>query len=184
MVRVLFLYEKKDFQYRLKKFNKSNLAIFGDHLLVEPNSETGVYGIAIKLMTIDPNVFPFEILDYNTHTGIDIIVKQDKITPIHQSKLFYVEFKYFLQGQLNHSFENIHSIICWDTNIKHGDYVVDINREERSMVIADPHETGGYTKYFLDSPKRAHKIEVYVLKDYLRETYNLEFRPRSGEEIV
>jgi hypothetical protein len=45
-------------------------------------------------------------------------------------------------------------------------------------------EEGDTTKYFLDHPKRGLKIEVYVLRDYLREKYGLEFRTRTGDETV
>jgi hypothetical protein len=93
--------------------------------------------------------------------------------------LYYVEFKLWLTQQFNHSFENLFSIVCWDTEIKSGDILTDVNDEERKMQIISADGTEGYTKYFLDNPRKAHKIEVFVLKDYLREKLSLEFRPRT-----
>jgi hypothetical protein len=132
----------------------------------------------VTLSALDQEMFPFLIVDYNTHTGIDVIAKGDHHTPIHQSRLFYVEFKYFLTKQLNHSFENLHSIVCWDTEVKHGDIVTDVNGEDRRMHIVAATKAGDYTGYFLDHPKKGLKIEVLVLKDYLRERHGIEFRPR------
>jgi hypothetical protein len=83
----------------------------------------------------------------------------------------------------NHSFANLHSIICWDTDLKHNDVVRDINREERKLLIAPVDKEGEYTRYYLDNPKRAHKIEVFVLKDYLKEKLGIEFRPRTAVDV-
>jgi hypothetical protein len=108
------------------------------------------------------------------------VVKGDRTTPIHQSRLFYVELKYYLTPSFNHSFQNLHSIVCWDTELKHEDIATDVNREERKMTIASPAGPGDYTRYYLDHPRSAHRIEVYVLKDYLSEKLGLQFRPRAA----
>ena len=173
--------EKKDFDYRLKLFNRSNVSRFEGVELVEPNHETGVFALLIKLSTIKPALFPFCVVDYNTHTGIDAIAKGDHTTPIQQSKLYYLELKFQLSTQLNHSFDNLQAIICWDTKVKHGDKVVDINGNERVLRIEQPSRDATYTGYFLDSPRKVH-IEVYVLKDYLREKLQIDFRPRTTLE--
>ena len=89
--------------------------------------------------------------------------------------------KNHLTKDFNHSFVNLHSIVCWDTEIKHDEIIVDIAKEERKMKIIAPSEKGDYTRYFLDRDKSGHKIEVFVLKDYLKEILKLEFRPRPGE---
>ena len=176
--------ETKDFEWRKKKFNQSNVAQFEGHSIVAPSSESGLYGVVIQLVTIRPDIFPFEILDYNTHTGIDVIVKSDYTAPIHQAKLYYAEFKYILSNELNHSFRNLFSIVCWETSVKHGDTITDINGETRIMRIVGPVASEDCTKYFLDNPSAAHKIQVYVLKDLLRERYTVEFRPRTEAATV
>lgn len=176
--------EKKDFEWRLKRFNRSNVAEYQGRELVEPSHESGVFGLVVALSSLDKTMFPFTVLDYNTHTGIDVIAKGDQHTPIHQSRLYYVEFKFFLNKQLNHSFENLHSIVCWDTEVKDGDIVTDINGEDRRMHIVPKTKEGDYTGYFLDHPKKNLKIEVLVLKDYLKERHGIEFRPRSSEDVA
>lgn len=174
--------EKKNFEWRIKKVNRSNVCTFNGLTLVEPERESGVFSIALLLSTQIPDLFPFQILDYDTHEGIDVIAKGNKSTPITSAKLFYVEFKQTLTGNFNHSFENLHSVVCWDTDIKHDDYVKDINSEERKMQIIQP-DNGDYTRHFLDNPKKAHKIEVFCLKKYLKEKLNIEFSPRTSHSI-
>lgn len=52
------------------------------------------------------------------------------------------------------------------------------------MVISAPTQPGEHTKYFLDEPRNPHKIEVFVLKHYLKEKLNIEFRPRTLVETA
>lgn len=136
------------------------------------------------LSQIEKNLFPFHVIDYDTHDGIDVIAKGDDSTPIASAKLFYVEFKRTLSKGFNHSFVNLHSVVCWETDIKHDDVLQDINNEERKMQIISPDDAGDYTRYFLDNPKKAHKIEVFVLKTYLKEKLKIEFSPRSSTAVV
>lgn len=170
--------EKKDFVWRTDRAQKSNIALLDGYTLVKPEQESGVFALLVQLGLLRPDLFPFQIVDYDTHAGYDVIVKGNDNAPIYQSKLYYVELKHTLKNQFNHSFENLHSIVCWDTELKHGDTAEDIAKEERKLQIVDGEKTGEYTKYFLDRSRSSHKIEVFVLKDYLREKLNLEFRPR------
>ncbi|HDL01284.1 MAG TPA: hypothetical protein ENH23_03525 [candidate division Zixibacteria bacterium] len=176
--------EKKNFDWRIKKVNKSNIAEYKGETLVEPERESGVYSLFLMISHIHKDLFPFQIIDYDTHDGIDVIAKGDKTTPIASSKVYYIEFKRTLSSGFNHSFENLHSVICWETEIKHGDILVDVNGEERKMAILPPDESTNYTKYFLDNPRKAHKIEVYVLKQYLKEKLGIDFKPRTQNAIV
>ena len=54
--------ERKDFEYRKKKFNQSNVTEYDGRTIVEPNHESGVYGLLIALTTIKPDVFPVWVL--------------------------------------------------------------------------------------------------------------------------
>jgi len=176
--------EKKQFAWRLEKLKKANIAEFNGITLVEPERESGVFSICLLVSNKNPEIFPFQIIDYDTHDGIDVIAKGDKTTPIASAKLFYVEFKRTLAKNFNHSFENLHSVVCWETHLKHDDIIKDINNEERKMQIIQPENENDYTKYFLDNPGKAHKIEVYVLKDYLKQKLKIEFRPRTRNASV
>jgi hypothetical protein len=176
--------EKKDFEWRKKKVNKSNVAEHKGYALVEPATESGVFGLVVQLSMIEPELFPFSILDYNTHSGYDLLVKGDHTTAIHQSRLYYVELKNYLTNELNHSFANLHSIVCWDTKVAHGEEITDINNETRTMKIAAAERDGEPTRYLLDHPNRQTKVEVFVLKHYLKEKCGIEFQARSDIAVV
>lgn len=176
--------EKRDFEDRKKKFNKSLVAEFKGQTLSAPQHESAVFGLVITLSTLEPGCFPFEILDYNTYQGYDLLVKGDHSTPIQMSKLFYVELKYILGSELNHSFENLKAIVAWESGIKNQGHVTDNNGETRTLQVLPPDKQGDVTKFFLDHPRRGFKIEVYVLKEYLRERFGLEFRTRNADETV
>lgn len=176
--------ERKDFEWRKKKINKTGIAEYKGHLIVEPATESGVFGLVVQLSMIEPGLFPFTILDYNTHSGYDLLVKGDAAMPIHQSKLYYVELKNYLTTELNHSFANLHSIVCWDTKVAHGEEVTDLNKETRTMKIAQAEKDGDPTRYLLDHPNRQTKVEVFVLKQYLKEKCGVEFQPRTDVATV
>lgn len=180
--------EKSDFKKRIDKVNRAKIADFEDDIsgktvhLIEPQSEQGVFTIFMQLSAIQPDIFPFVIVDYDTHRGIDVIVKADDTMPIKSSKLYYVEFKNYLSKVFNHSFENLHSIVCWDintTDLKNGEEVVDIAGIKRVLKIVPPENANDYTRYYLDSLRDSRKIEVFVLKYYLKEKFNICFTPRT-----
>ena len=176
--------EKKDFDWRIKKICRSNICRYKGEILVEPQRENGVFALTLQLQILEKNLFPFYILDYDTHSGIDVIVKGDNTIPIQMSKLYYVEFKYYLTSDFNHSFANLRNIVCWDTTVKHNDILIDISGDERKLEIIQPENDKDYTKYFLNNPRREHKIEVFVLKDYLKQKIGIEFRPRTDQDSL
>ena len=179
--------ENSEYQRRIRDFNRTQVASYKERLLVEPLSENGVYGLVVMLLSLNPAAFPFAILDYNTRVGIDLIVKGTGNGNISNSTPFYVELKYFLGENMNHSFKNLHTIVCWDTMIRDGGEVVDVQDKSRTMQIisADANDNpDGYTKYLLDAPASNKKIECIVLKQYLKEKLGIDFRPRTKEEQV
>jgi len=176
--------EKKDFSERKKNYNKSRVAIIMEHQFDEPTCEGAVFAMVTKLSLLKKDFFPFQPLDYATHQGCDLLVKGDSTTPIHQSQIFYVELKWWLTNFLNHSFENLKCIVTWDTKVLDGGTVTDINGETRIMQVVGPTRPGEYTKYMLDNLRSGIKIEVIVLKDYLREVLNVEFRARTTEQTL
>ncbi len=72
-------------------------------------------------------------------------------------------------------------IICWDCKLANDEEVLDIVGEKRSMKITskDYSAPGSYKRYMLVSNTSPHNIEVFVLKDYLKDKLNLDFRPRG-----
>lgn len=179
--------ERKDFEWRIDKVNRAKVADFNGIHLIEPQRESGVFTIFMQLSSYDSGLFPFTIIDYDTHSGIDVIVKAKDDIPIKSSKLYYVEFKNYLTKDFNHSFENLHSIICWDINLKdlkNNDEVIDIAKQRRTLKIIQPEHEGDYTRYYLDSMRSGRKIEVFVLKYYLKEKLGIEFVPRTEKSTI
>lgn len=179
--------EKSEFEKRIDKVNRTRIAeykVLDDKTitLIEPKQENGVFTIFMQLSTYKPDAFPFTIVDYDTHFGIDVIVKSKDKMPIKTSKLYYVEFKNYLSKDFNHSFENLHSIVCWDINsaeLKNGGKVTDVAAQERTLHIIPPENQGDYTRYYLDSLRSDKKIEIFVLKYYLEEKFGINFYPRN-----
>lgn len=176
--------EKKEFEKRKKRINKTNISIYKGYPLVQPIRESGVYALTVKLMMIEPELFPFSILDYDTYSGVDVIAKGNDNLKINQSKLFYIEFKALLSNNFNHSFENIFAIVCWDIDIKNNDKITDIAKKSRTLKIIQPENEKDYTRYFLEDLRESHRIEVFVLKDYLKEKLAIEFRPRTEQDTI
>lgn len=176
--------EKKNFELRIKKVNRANIATYKGLTLVQPYLESGVYSLFLLLSTVEKDLFPFHIIDYDTHEGIDVIVKGDDSTPINSAKIYYVEFKNILGKSFNHSFENLHSVVCWDTDIKHDEIVKDVNNEERKMQIIAPANEKDYTRFYLDNRRSAHRIEVFAMRQYLEERLGIRFKPRTEDAIL
>lgn len=76
-------------------------------------------------------------------------------------------------------------MVCWDTQVKHDQTVECLEgAEQRTMKIVQPESGDDYTRYFLDDPRKSHRIEVFVLKDYLQQKLGIQFRPRTEESVV
>ncbi len=171
--------EAKDFQKRQQRSDKAQVADFKGTTLVEPYSEVGVLAIMAQLATLDPTLFPFTILDYDTHSGYDVLVKGDSTVPIQNARKFYVEYKYVFTATFNHSFQHLRSIVCWNTKLQQDDEVQDIAQKKRVLKIQAPQNGQGYTRYVLNDPFAPNNIELIVLKLYLKERLQLEFKPRD-----
>ena len=68
--------------------------------------------------------------------------------------------------------------MCWDINlseIKNNEEVTDIAKQRRILKIIPPENEGDYTRYYLDYPRGGRKIEIFVLKSYLKEKLKIEF---------
>lgn len=179
--------EKKDFKKRINSINASNVADYEykgqTYRFVAPNREQGVFSLYLQTAQIHPDLYPFTVIDYDTHSGIDVIVKERNQVTIKNDKKYYVEFKNFLGLQYNHSFENTYSIICWDLGLSNGQEVTDVANEKRVVHIVAPKDKNDFTHYFLDNESSSRKIEVFVLRTYLVEKLGISFRARTADDI-
>lgn len=175
--------EQKAFEDRRKSALSRKIAKFGHMELLEPRQESGVYSLVLQLKALDPNLFDFKILDYDTSLGYDLLVTTDSALDLNQAAMRFVEMKYELKRTFNHSFKKLAGIICWDCKLTNDEEVTDLTGEKRYLKITnrDASLLNSYKKYMLCSYTTGHNIEVFVLKDFLKDKLSLEFRPRGTE---
>ena len=93
--------EENDYQRRKKRVNQARIADYQGIRLIEPRQESGVYTLYVQLQTIaklkNKNIFPFVAIDYDTHQGYDVLVKENTALAIKDTVLKFVEFKCFKQ---------------------------------------------------------------------------------------
>lgn len=175
--------EEKDFQRRKKLTLQKKTVKLKNIELLEPRQESGVFSLVLQLLALKPGLFNFKVIDYDTSMGYDLLVTKDYALDLNRAALRFAEIKHELKRDFNHSFKKLAVVICWDTKLSNDDEVIDLTGAKRTMKITPPDEKAenSYTKYMLVSTTELHNIEVFVLKDFLREILKLEFRPRSSE---
>jgi hypothetical protein len=176
--------EEKDFQRRKKLTLQKNIANLKNIELLEPRQESGVFSLVLQLLALKPALFSFRVIDYDTSIGYDLLVTKDYALDLNRAAMMFVEIKYELKRDFNHSFKKLAAVMCWDTKLPNDDEVTDLTGAKRSMKITPPDKDkkakNNYTKYMLVSNTEPHNIEVFVLKDFLRERLKLDFRPRGS----
>lgn len=180
--------EAKDFQSRKKRALKKNVAdLEGVDLLApgtpgksERGQELGVHCLFSQLVALKPDLFPFKVVDYDTHRGYDCLVCCSTALDLNNPELAFVEFKYKLEVSFNHSFDNLRYVVCWDCDLNAGTEVIDLTGERRVLEIYPQDETRDHTTYYLRGLGKPHNIEVFVLKNLAKEKLGLEFKPRAS----
>ncbi|MGE7913242.1 ATP-binding protein [Lysinibacillus xylanilyticus] len=168
--------EEKNYEMRKKHILQNKVAMYNEHILREPRQEHGVFALYHTLDILKPDFFPFEIVDYDTHAGIDVLARLRKgSVSLEKDALFFVEFKHILKNSFNHSFRRLYGIVCFKTELKNNDTVVDAFGTKRTFRCYPKDEHTPYTQYFLEAERISHKIEVIVLEEYLYERLNLKF---------
>jgi hypothetical protein len=71
------------------------------------------------------------------------------------------------------------NIICWNILLSNNEEVEDISRAKRKLKIIPPENANDYTRYFLDDERNGIKIEIFVLKTYLKEKLGIDFVSRT-----
>jgi len=175
--------EDREYKHRIDLVKRAKIATYKGLHLVEPQKEQGVFSLFLQISQAEEDLFPFYIIDYDTHSGIDVIVKEKNDSlPLKQDRLYYVEFKNRLERNFNHSFEHLHNIICWDIDLVNGQEIEDVAKKKRIVKIIQPVDGNDYTHYYLDDPRGSLKIEIFVLKTYLKEKLGIDFVARTEKD--
>ncbi len=174
--------EGDEFKRRIKNIKKRNASIFNKRIYLEPSNESELFGLFIAIYSKYNKYFNFEIVDYNTSTGIDIIIRNVGGKIISDGEFAYLELKYLLNPRrFNHSFKNLQWIVCWDFDksmVEGTEFVGIEENDTRELKIVDE---GGELTYFLDSPRRSRKIQIIRLKEFLKEKLNIEFNKQFSD---
>ncbi len=162
-----------------------NFIVFPDgHKIQEPSltkngySESETFMLLIKLIDKYPNLFRFNILDYNTTKGIDFVVE-------HTGSPRYIELKGTFRKKVNHSFRNIYKFICYDTDMLNGDIIEDveqfqvklsINKQDHFESFDTNFQGKQFTSYQLVSDSTViQSMETIVLKKLLSDVIGVTF---------
>jgi hypothetical protein len=172
--------EGADFTRRRKRVVGKKVCDHKGIQLIEPSMEMGVVSLFNLVYALEQSAFPFRVVDYDTKRGYDALVVHGTPLDLSQESVSFAEFKYMLNRDFNHSFDHLMAVICWDCNLPDGAEVRDIRDKRRTLRITPISDESNYTRYMLVTHKEYHNIEVFVLKDYLREKFGIEFRPRVG----
>ncbi|GED18297.1 ATP-binding protein [Kurthia gibsonii] len=168
--------EEKNYEMRKKYILQNKVAVLENHILREPRQEHGVFALYHTIDIIKPDFFPFEIVDYDTHAGIDVLAHlREGSVSLEKDALFFIEFKHILKNSFNHSFKRLYGIVCFKTELKNNDIVVDAFDTCRIFRCYPKDANTPFTQYFLEDERRSHKIEVIILEEYLYDRLNIKF---------
>lgn len=169
--------EEKDFEKREKYIKSAKVAEHKGIILREPRQEHGVFAIYHAIDILEKDLFPFEIIDYDTHAGIDVLARlKNTSVDLERSFLRFVEFKHILKENFNHSFKRLYGIVCWKLAIKNDETVTDAFGHTRKLRCVPKISNDNYTQYFLEDERNPHRIEVIVLEEYLQERLGIWFK--------
>jgi Histidine kinase-, DNA gyrase B-, and HSP90-like ATPase len=146
--------------------------------IYEPFNEAETYGVFMQLYGLFTDLFPFTVLDYSSHRGIDLLVSFDKTVknPSISDRMFYLEMKHTFYGKnFNHAFHNLAYIVCWDIDnrIVPNSVVKNMAGEEAFYRVE---KTGDEIRYYLMQRDNPMNIQIIPLKRIIEEKLGLQFK--------
>lgn len=174
--------EKADFKKRAELANNNKYDKIDDLYIYEPRNEAELFGLFMQIYGKKPELFNFEPVDYSINRGIDLLAKRKTPGRVGESPYGYIELKYKLSGDFNHSFKNLRWIICWDfsPDCKNGCTLASkVERGERKLIFPENEEAD---LYFLDDPRGHTKVQIIRMKYFLAQKLNLKFENKPGSQ--
>lgn len=166
--------EKKEFTKRIRNCKRKKKINIDKLTYYQPENESEVALLFIRLLHIFPDILKYELLDYNTKDGVDLLVrdKNSSISLSDDTTFKYIELKLnFKMRKFNHAFSNIKEIVCFEVKgLKKGDPITDL---EQKTLKLDKNDKG----WFLNDVNSdiGNNILILELKDFLKKN-NLEFK--------
>jgi len=182
-------HEAREFVKRKNRALKKHVAKYKGVELVAPGApgkgergqEMGVHCLFAQLEALEPKLFTFKAVDYDTHRGYDCLATTASVFDLSNPQLQFVEFKYRLEPTFNHSFEHLACVVCWECDLNDGTPVRDLAGEQAILQVLEKGAGKEYRNYWLQRQGKPHNIEVIALKDFLRDKLKLEFRSRAAD---
>ncbi|RLC08833.1 MAG: hypothetical protein DRI57_23285 [Deltaproteobacteria bacterium] len=172
--------DRKALKRRIDRYNKRkectiSLSNGAKYTFLEPTREITLYGLIAHLNEIEPDILGLEILDYDDHSGIDLLVRKqpDPGNLLSRDEIAYTELKYELGHSINHSFDVLHAIVCWENTLAQDDFIQDIggNRYQYSEAKNDITHSSLMP---IPGGRLSHIVKVVVLKRLLSERYEMQ----------
>lgn len=117
--------DREDLMKRFKAAKRRKVIRFSDGTeVLEPTktksgySEAETFVVLMAIMQKYPDLFSFNLLDYNTTKGIDFVVN-------HNETPKYIELKGTLTKKINHPFRFTYKFICYDIDVNKNEIVED-----------------------------------------------------------
>jgi Histidine kinase-, DNA gyrase B-, and HSP90-like ATPase len=169
--------ETAEYSRRVKNLKNRKVARYNNRVFVEPQNESELFGLFTSIYALHPDLFEFEPLDYNTTEGIDVIARNKSTNRIVEGEHWYVELKYLMKCKFNHAFQHLRWIVCWDfdKSVAIGSEFQGVEETDIRRLAADTGEDG-HIIYFLDNKRKATKIQIIKLKEFLRNKLGIEFK--------
>lgn len=174
--------DRRALQRRVDRYNSRQLCTVSlsngqSHSFFEPTREITLFGLVSEIQLLDPKLLGLEVLDYDDHCGIDLLVRR-ATTPddmLDAKKVAYVELKYGLGSQLNHTFDHLSAVICWDISVGDNDMVYDASNV--AFRVQQSVRDGVTHTRLLPQPgdRLQHNVTVLVLKRLLKEKCQMRF---------
>lgn len=159
--------------------NRNYIVLPNGKKILEPTkgksgySESETLIVLIYLVANYPDLFNFEILDYNTTKGVDFVVEKNAAPK-------YIELKGTMWKKINHSFRNISKFICYDIELKNDETLTDIEDLTCKLKVLKDQQFQSYDKDFKGKAYTAYQlipenvvvdnnIEIICLKKILTE---------------
>jgi hypothetical protein len=168
--------EKKDYARRVKQAKSASAAKYKGTEIREPQRELGVVAMLAQLLSIEPELFSFRVLDWNNAAGFDLLARDTTDLEFDDAAKFYVECKHLLTGSFNHSLSNVRYIVCWDTDLENEGIVTAVGGDVRRMVIKPKTHDNPCTQFFLSRDDAPNNIEVFVLRRLIADRLGINFR--------
>jgi hypothetical protein len=168
--------EGDDYKRRKKRLESKEVAFVDNLEFLSPSSEMDLVALVAGIQALRPKLLPFIVRDYDSRFGFDGLAARNKDLAIDDTTHLFVEFKFELKREFNHSFSKLEAIICWSSRIKDGEDVVDLTGTPGKFEVTKKDDNSIVRLIKIRGESKS--VEVIVFRDLLEE-HKVIFKPRG-----